>query len=436
MASLRRLASYLKVGTIVVAIVASIMITFGNELWYVGVILLALALCVRFGIAIGSGVKSEGNKLEELDHEVRTHESRVAPNKPLPMFEPFPPKIKVIGLGGGGGNAITRMAREKIEGVEFIAINTDAQALAVCEATTKLQIGQKLTRGLGVGGDSNLGRRAAEESHDEIRELVSGADMVFVTAGMGGGTGTGSAAIVAEEAKQGGALTIGIVTLPFTFEGVRRRQIADEGIIRLLEKIDTLVIIPNDRLLDLCGPKTSIDNAFRLADDVLRHGVQAITEVVTTPGLINLDFADINAVMKDTGPAWMSVGIGVGKDRAVDAAKEALASPLLDVSIEGARAVLFNIVSDSSLTLFEVNEAAEVIKRAAHSEANIIFGVAHNPSLENEARITIIATGFISKSEADMVSQENALAKLLKGLENQDEIKLSSFLGRYPSRRN
>ena len=277
MASLRRLASYSKPGTIVVAIVASILITFGNQLWYVGVILLALALCVRFSIAIGSGVKSEGNNLEELDHEVRTPESHVAPNKPLSMFEPFPPKIRVIGLGGGGGNAITRMVRDKIEGAEYIAINTDAQALAVCEAPTKLQIGQKLTKGRGVGGDPNLGSKAAEESRDEIRELVSGADMVFVTAGMGGGTGTGSAAIVAEEAKQGGALTIGIVTLPFTFEGVGRRQIADEGIIRLFEKVDTLVIIPNDRLLDLCDPKTSIDNAFRLADDVLRHGVQAIT---------------------------------------------------------------------------------------------------------------------------------------------------------------
>ncbi len=428
--------SYSKMGTIVVAIVASIMITFGNELWYVGVILLALALCIRFGIAIGSGVKSEGNNVEELDHEVRTPESHIAPNKPLSMFEPFPAKIRVIGLGGGGGNAITRMVREKIEGAEFIAINTDAQALAVCEAPTKLQIGQKLARGLGVGGDPKLGLKAAEESRDEIRELVSGADMVFVTAGMGGGTGTGSATIVAEEAKQSGALTIGIVTLPFTFEGVRRRQIADEGIIRLFEKVDTLVIIPNDRLLDLCDPKTSIDNAFILADDVLRHGVQAITEVVTTPGLINLDFADINAVMKDTGPAWMSVGIGVGKDRAVDAAKEALASPLLDVSIEGARAVLFNVVSDSSLTLFEVNEAAEVIKQAMSPEANIIFGVAHDPNLENEVRVTIIATGFIPKSEADTASQEKALAELLKSLESREETKLSSFPGRYPSRRN
>jgi len=426
----------LKLGTIVVAIVASIVITFGNELWYVGVILLALALLVRFGIAIGLGVKSEGNNVKELDHKVRTPESYIEPNKPLSMFEPFPPKIRVIGLGGGGGNAITRMVREKIEGAEFIAINTDAQALAVCEATTKLQIGKKLTGGLGVGGDPNLGLKAAEESRDKIKELVSEADMVFITAGMGGGTGTGSAAIVAEEAKQSGALTIGIVTLPFTFEGVSRRQIANEGIIRLFEKVDTLVIIPNDRLLNLCGPKTSIDNAFRLADDVLRQGVQAITEVVTKPGLINLDFADINAVMKDTGPAWMSVGIGVGKDRAVDAAKEALASPLIDVSIEGARAVLFNIVSDSSLTLFEVNKAAEVIKQAVSPEANIIFGVAHDPSLENEARVTIIATEFISKPGADMASQENALTELLKNLESQEETKLSSFPGRYPSQRN
>ncbi|MBG7617175.1 MAG: cell division protein FtsZ, partial [Chloroflexi bacterium] len=284
-------------------------------------------------------------------------------------FVPNPAKIKVFGLGGGGCNAVTRMVREEIQGVEFIAMNTDAQALAITEAPTRVQLGEKLTRGLGVGGDHNLGQKAADESRDEIKDLVSGADMVFVTCGMGGGTGTGAASVVAEEAKKSGALTIAVVTKPFTFEGSHRTEVAKDGISRLLDKVDTLIIIPNDRLLDLCDAKTAVDAAFKMADDVLRHGVQAISEVITVPGVINLDFADVKAVMKDAGPAWMSIGRGTGKNRAVDAAKEALDSPLLDVSIEGSKGVLFNVVGGSDLTLYEVNEAADVIKEAVDPDA-------------------------------------------------------------------
>ena len=345
-------------------------------------------------------------------------------------FAPNPAKIKVIGLGGGGCNAITRMVREEIQGVEFIAINTDAQALSITEAPTRIQLGEKLTKGLGVGGDHTLGQKAAEESRDELKEIASGADMMFITCGMGGGTGTGAAPTIAEIAKQGGALTIAVVTRPFSFEGAHRCQVSDEGIARLLGKVDTLIIIPNDRLLELCDQKTPVDNAFKLADDVLRHGVQAIAEVITAPGMINLDFADVKAVMKDAGPAWMSIGRGSGQNRAIDAAREALASPLLDVSIEGSKGVLFNVVGGSSLTLFEVNEAAEVIKQAVDPEANIIFGVAHDPTMDKEIKITLIATGFASKTGLAGVSREEELTQLLKGLRSEDELDVPSFLRR------
>ncbi len=345
-------------------------------------------------------------------------------------FVANPAKIKVIGLGGGGSNAITRMVREEIQGVEFIAMNTDAQALSITEAPTRLQLGEKLTRGLGVGGDHALGQRAAEESRDELKELVDGADMVFITGGMGGGTGTGAAPVIADIAKQSGALTIAVVTKPFSFEGNHRCQVANEGITRLLGKVDTLIIIPNDRLLDLCDQKTGVDNAFKLADDVLRHGVQAIAEVITTPGLINLDFADVKSVMKDAGPAWMSMGRGSGQNRAIDAANQALASPLLDVSINGSKAVLFNVVGGSSLTLFEVNEAADVIGQAVDPEANIIFGVAQDPDMENEVRITLVATGFISKLGLTGAGQEDELTQLLKGLKTEEELDVPSFLRR------
>ncbi|MFC1860076.1 cell division protein FtsZ [Chloroflexota bacterium] len=344
-------------------------------------------------------------------------------------FVPNPAKIKVIGLGGGGCNAITRMVREEIQGVEFIAANTDAQSLAVTEAPTRIQLGEKLTKGLGVGGDHNVGQKAAEESRDELKELIAGADMVFITGGMGGGTGTGSASVIAEVAKESGALTIAVVTKPFTFEGTHRCQVAEEGIARLLGKVDTLIIIPNDRLLDLCDQKTEVDSAFKLADDVLRHGVQAIAEVITVPGMINLDFADVKAVMKDAGPAWMSIGTGSGKNRAADAAREALASPLLDVSINGSKGVLFNVVGGTSLSLFEVNEAAEVIKQAVDPEANIIFGVAHDPNMDSELRITLIATGFASKAVTAQ-AEDDEQTQILKNLKSEEELDVPSFLRR------
>ncbi|MBN1368797.1 MAG: cell division protein FtsZ [Dehalococcoidaceae bacterium] len=344
-------------------------------------------------------------------------------------FVPNPAKIKVIGLGGGGCNAVTRMVREEIQGVEFIAMNTDAQALAITEAPTRIQLGEKITRGLGVGGDHNMGSKAAEESRDEIKELVNGADMVFITAGMGGGTGTGSASVVAQIAKDSGALTIAVVTKPFGFEGARRASVAKDGIARLLGKVDTLIIIPNDRLLDLCDPKTGMDAAFKMADDVLRHGVQAISEVITVPGVINLDFADVKAIMKDAGPAWMSIGHGSGKNRAVDAAKEALASPLLDVSISGSNGILFNVVGSEDLTLYEVNEAAEVIKQAVDPNANIIFGVGTNSSLDQEVRITLVATGFVTKTGFEEGKDtEDELAGLLKNIKTEDELDVPSFL--------
>ena len=345
-------------------------------------------------------------------------------------FVPNPAKIKVIGLGGGGCNAVTRMVREEIQGVEFIAMNTDAQALAITEAPTRIQLGEKLTKGLGVGGNHQLGQKAAEETKDELKELVTGADMVFITAGMGGGTGTGAASVIAEVAKESGALTIAVVTKPFTFEGVHRTEVAKDGIGKLLDKVDTLIIIPNDRLLDLCDQKTGVDSAFKMADDVLHHGVQAISEVITVPGMINLDFADVSAVMKNAGPAWMSIGHGTGKNRAIDAAKEALASPLLDVTIEGSKGVLFNVVGGSDLALFEINEAAEVIRNAVDPDANIIFGVAHDPGMGNDLRITLIATGFISKTEFDGDTEEDEITKQLKSIKTEDELDVPSFLRR------
>ncbi|MEN8615251.1 cell division protein FtsZ [Dehalogenimonas sp. THU2] len=343
-------------------------------------------------------------------------------------FVPNPARIKVFGCGGGGCNAVTRMVREEIQGVEFIALNTDAQALAITEAPVRVQLGEKVTRGLGAGGDHTMGQKAAEESRDEIRELVTGSDMVFVTAGMGGGTGTGSAPVVAEEAKKSGALTIAVVTKPFSFEGAHRTKTAKEGIQKLLGKVDTLIIIPNDRLLELCDQKTGVDAAFKMADDVLHHGVQAISEVITVPGTINLDFADVKAVMKDAGPAWMSIGRGTGKNRAIDAAREALASPLLDVSVTGSRGVLFNIVGGPDLSLYEVNEAAEVIRKSVDPDANIIFGVGSNANMGNDVRITLIATGFHTNTEE--ADGEDDLTNQLRGIKSEDELDVPAFLRR------
>jgi cell division protein FtsZ len=345
------------------------------------------------------------------------------------IFTPSPARIKAIGIGGGGCNAITRMVREGIKGVDFVAMNTDGQALALAEAPTRIQLGEKLTKGLGAGGDHKVGAKAAAESCDIIEDVVQGSDMVFIAAGMGGGTGTGGIPIVAEVAKKSGALTIAVVTKPFTFEGTHRSLVAEEGLVELTNKVDTLIIIPNDRLLQLCDAKTSVDNAFKLADDALRLGVQAISEVVTVPGLINLDFADIKSVMKDAGPAWMSVGKASGQNRATEAAKAAMASPLLDVSIAGATGVLFNITGGPSLSLFECNEAAQVIGQAVDPEANIIFGVVFDPKMDSDVRITVIATGFAKLAGTGVRSSEE-LRRLIRGGSNA--LDMPSFLRRTP----
>lgn len=303
-------------------------------------------------------------------------------------------RIKVVGVGGGGQNAINRMIDAGLQGVEFSALNTDAQALMMSNASVKLRMGEKLTRGLGAGSNPEVGQKAAEESREEIRALLEGADMVFVTAGMGGGTGTGGAPIVAEVAREVNALTVGVVTRPFAFEGRKRQQQAEQGIEMLREKVDTLIVIPNDRLLQVAEKRTSILDAFKLADDVLRQGVQGISDLITVPGLINLDFADVRTIMDSAGSALMGIGVCTGEDRAVKAAKAAVSSPLLEASIEGARGILLNITGSSNLGLFEVNDAAEIIAEAADPEANIIFGAVIDETLRDEVRVTVIATGF------------------------------------------
>ena len=302
--------------------------------------------------------------------------------------------IKVVGVGGAGNNAVNRMINAGLRGVEFVSINTDAQALAMSLSNNRLQIGAKLTKGLGAGGNPEIGQKAAEESREEITETIKGADMVFVTAGMGGGTGTGAAPIVAEIAKELGALTVGVVTKPFTFEGRRRAQQAEMGIENLRSKVDTLITIPNDKLLQVVDKNTSIMEAFRIADDVLRQGVQGISDLIAVPGLINLDFADVKTIMKDTGSALMGIGTASGDNRATEAARMAISSPLLETSIEGARGVLLNITGGATLGLFEVNEAAEIIAQAVDPEANIIFGAVIDETLNDEVRVTVIATGF------------------------------------------
>lgn len=302
--------------------------------------------------------------------------------------------IKVIGCGGGGSNAVNRMVEADLKGIQFIALNTDAQALQMSEAHQKIQLGQKLTKGLGAGSDPNVGQRSAEESRDEIRQALEGADMVFITAGMGGGTGTGAAPVVAEIAKEIHALTVGVVTKPFTFEGRRRRDQAEKGIELLKTKVDTLITIPNDRLLQVVEKRTSMLDAFKIADDVLRQGVQGISDLITVPGLINLDFADVRTIMTDAGSALMGIGQATGEDRAIKAAQQAISSPLLEASIEGAKGILLSLTGSSNLGLFEVNEAAEVVAQAADPDANIIFGAVIDESLGETVRVTVIATGF------------------------------------------
>ncbi|MBC6479926.1 MAG: cell division protein FtsZ [Hormoscilla sp. GM7CHS1pb] len=315
-------------------------------------------------------------------------------------------KIKVIGVGGGGGNAVNRMIASEVAGVEFWTINTDAQALVNSAASKRLQIGQKLTRGLGAGGHPAIGQKAAEESREELAIALEGADLVFITAGMGGGTGTGAAPIVAEVAKEMGSLTVGVVTRPFTFEGRRRTSQADEGIEALKSRVDTLIIIPNNKLLSAISEQTPVQEAFRVADDILRQGVQGISDIITVPGLVNVDFADIRAVMADAGSALMGIGGGSGKSRASEAAYAAISSPLLETSISGAKGVVFNITGGSDLTLHEVNAAAEVIYEAVDPNANIIFGAVIDDRVEGEVRITVIATGFTGEVQAPPVSRE------------------------------
>jgi len=303
-------------------------------------------------------------------------------------------RIKVIGVGGGGSNAVNRMMEEGIKGVEFIAANTDAQALTLSRAPVRVRLGEKLTRGLGAGGDPEVGRKAAEESADELYSVLKGSDMVFVTAGMGGGTGTGAAPVVAQVAKECGALTIGVVTRPFTFEGARRMQGAEAGIGQLKEHAHTLIAIPNDRLLQIADKRSSLQDSFRLADDVLHQGIQGISELITTPGLINLDFADVRTIMSEGGAALMAVGVGNGEDRAKTAAEKAISSQLLDITIDGARGVLFNVTGGPNMTLFEVNQAAAIIRETAHPDVNMIFGAVIDSNMGDDIRITVIATGF------------------------------------------
>lgn len=309
-------------------------------------------------------------------------------------------KIKVIGVGGGGGNAVNRMIASEVTGVEFWSINTDSQALAQNGAPKRLQMGQKLTRGLGAGGNPAIGQKAAEESREEIAHAIENADLVFITAGMGGGTGTGAAPIVAEVAKEMGALTVGVVTRPFTFEGRRRTSQAEEGIAALQSRVDTLIVIPNNKLLSVISEQTPVQEAFRVADDILRQGVQGISDIITIPGLVNVDFADVRAVMADAGSALMGIGVGSGKSRAREAASQAISSPLLESSIDGARGVVLNITGGSDLTLHEVNTAAETVYEVVDPNANIIFGAVIDEKLQGEIRITVIATGFSGETQS------------------------------------
>ena len=340
-------------------------------------------------------------------------------------------RIKVIGAGGGGSNAVSRMFRERIPGVEYMVVNTDAQALIMSDVPLKIRIGDQLTGGKGVGGNPELGMRSAEESREELYDAVRDSDMIFVAAGMGGGTGTGAAPIIGQIAKETGALTVGVVTQPFTFEGTHRRKQADEGIAKLKDNTDTLLVIPNERLQVVAREEITADNAFRMADDILRMGVQSIAELVTVAGEINLDFADVEAVMRDAGPAWMSIGWGTGENRSREAAQQAITNPLLDVSIESATGVLFNIVGGSDLKLSELHEAAEVIQRVVDPEANIIFGMGTDLKMENEIKMTIIATGFPTMEMLD--EQEDHIRRLLKDALHDDEtdLDLPPFLRRF-----
>ena len=341
--------------------------------------------------------------------------------------------IKVLGVGGGGSNAVARMFKEKVPGVEYYCLNTDAQHLERCEVPNKIAIGQNITRGLGVGGHPELGRQAAEESREELGKLLEGADMVFVTAGMGGGTGTGAIPIIAEVAKESGALTVAVITKPFSFEAAQRRKNAEEGLNRLASSVDTMITIPNDRLLQVDKQKDgeyTWEDALKLADSVLAQGIQAIAEVITVPGEINVDFADIKTIMGGAGPAWMSIGKGKGDNRAVEAAKQATKSPLLDIAIEGARRILFVVTGGSTLTLKEVQRSADTIQEMADPEANVIFGTVKDLKMEDEIKITLIAASFPMPEET-LYEREQELKRLLKdALPEGEDLEVPSFLRR------
>ncbi|WP_062571137.1 MULTISPECIES: cell division protein FtsZ [Peptoniphilus] len=345
-------------------------------------------------------------------------------------------KIKVVGVGGGGNNAVNRMIDAGVKGVEFLVFNTDRQALKNSNAETKIQLGEKITKGLGAGANPEIGEQAAEESLDEIREALTGADMVFITAGMGGGTGTGAAPVIADVAKELGLLTVGVVTKPFTFEGRKRAKSAELGINALKGKVDTLVIIPNDRLLSIADKKTSFSQAFEMADDILKQGIQGISDLISVPNLINLDFADVKTIMFDKGIAHMGIGRASGDDRATEAAKLAINSPLLETSIEGAKSVLLNITAGSDLGIFEVNEAADLIRDCVSEDANIIFGAGIDESLKDEVKITVIATEFEQykddkkdkKDNKGELGQKSPIESLEDNEEDNGELKIPSFL--------
>jgi len=339
--------------------------------------------------------------------------------------------IKVVGVGGGGQNAVNRMYRERVPEVEYISVNTDSQALDAADVPVRLRVGDQTARGLGVGGDPAKGRQCHEEDRDEIKEVLKGADLVFVAAGMGGGTGTGGAPVVAEVAQDLGALTIGVVTKPFGFEGAVRKKKAIEGIELLRDQVDTLIVIPNDRLIAISDEQLTMDRAFKLADDVLAQGIRSIAEIILQPGEINLDFADVRAIMENAGPAWMAIGSGSGENRAFDAAEQAINSPLLEVEIAGAKGVLYNITGGSDLTLEEVQKASELIASTVHPDANIIFGMFTDPKMENEVKITLIATGFPVAGEVE--EEEQSVAR--KALEDPGSMAIPPFLRLHPAAR-
>lgn len=341
--------------------------------------------------------------------------------------------IKVVGVGGGGNNAVNRMIEHGLQGVEFIAVNTDAQALNLSKAEKKMQIGAKLTRGLGAGGNPENGKKAAEESREQIQEALAGADMVFVTAGMGGGTGTGAAPIIAQIARDLGALTVGVVTRPFSFEGMKRARQAASGIAAMKEAVDTLIVIPNDRLLEIVDKKTPIIEAFREADNVLRQGVQGISDLIAVPGLINLDFADVKTIMSNKGSALMGIGVASGENRAAEAAKKAISSPLLETSIDGAKGVLMNITGGSDLSLFEVQEAADIVASASDEEVNMIFGSVINDNLKDEIVVTVIATGFNEEAMQQKQKYATAFGTNRKPAPNTEKPKMEAVKNQHES---